>query len=93
MEPRLATIVERHVGAWAHAEHGLGLHVYTAAQRDTPTNMINNAIAVGAVRKLRFAQDLVLYNLEVGEEIGPSCSSGRHWSSSRWSASCSAAGS
>ena len=63
------TIVERHVGAWAHAEHGLGLHVYTAAQRDAPTNMINNAMAVGAVHKLRFAQDLILYNLEVGEEI------------------------
>ena len=63
------TIVERHVGAWAHAEHGLGLHVYTAAQRDAPTNMINNAMAVGAVHKLRLAQDLILYNLEVGEEI------------------------
>jgi propane monooxygenase small subunit len=62
-------VVERHVSAWAHAEHGLGLHVYTAAQRDAPTNMINNALSVGAVHKLRFAQDLILYNLEVGEEI------------------------
>ena len=51
--------------AWAHAEHGLGMHVYTPAQRDAPTNMINNALAVGAAHKLRFAQDLILYNLEL----------------------------
>jgi propane monooxygenase small subunit len=63
------TVVERHVSAWAHAEHGLGLHVYTPAQRDAPTNMINNALAVGAVHKLRFAQDIILYNLEVSEQI------------------------
>src|SRR6201999_3793143 len=64
-----AKVVERHVSAWAHAEHGLGMHVYTPAQRDAPTNMINNALAVGAVHKLRFAQDIILYNLEVSEEI------------------------
>src|SRR3954454_10976329 len=62
-------IVERHVSAWAHVEHGLGMHVYTPAQRDAPTNMINNAICVGAVHKLRFAQDLILYNLALSEEI------------------------
>jgi propane monooxygenase small subunit len=62
-------IVERHVSAWAHVEHGLGMHVYTPAQRDAPTNMINNALAVGAVHKLRFAQDIILYNLEVSEQI------------------------
>jgi propane monooxygenase small subunit len=64
-----ATIVERHVSAWAHVEHGLGMHVYTPAQRDAPTNMINNALAVGAVHKLRFAQDIILYNLEVSENV------------------------
>ena len=62
-------VVERHVSAWAHAEHGLGMHVYTPAQRDAPTNMINNALSVGAVHKLRFAQDIILYNLEVSEQI------------------------
>ena len=62
-------VLERHVFAWAHAEHGIGLHVYMAAQRDAPTNMINNAIAVGALHKLRFAQDLILYNLALSEEI------------------------
>ncbi|MGH3148259.1 MAG: toluene hydroxylase, partial [Rubrobacter sp.] len=43
--------------------------VYTIANRDAPTNMINNALSVGAVHKLRFAQDLILYNLELSEEI------------------------
>jgi propane monooxygenase small subunit len=62
-------VVERHVGAWAHAEHGIGLYVYTPAQRDAPTNMINNALAVGATHKLRFAQDLILYNLDVSEAL------------------------
>jgi propane monooxygenase small subunit len=62
-------ILERHVFAWAHVEHGLGMHVYTPAQRDAPTNMINNAMAVGAVHKLRFAQDLILYNLALSEEV------------------------
>jgi propane monooxygenase small subunit len=62
-------VVERHVGAWAHAEHGIGLYVYMPAQRDAPTNMINNALAVGAAHKLRFAQDLILYNLEVSEAL------------------------
>jgi propane monooxygenase small subunit len=63
------TVVERHVGAWAHAEHGIGMHVYTPAQRDAPTNMINNALSVGAVHKLRFAQDLILYNLELSDQV------------------------
>jgi propane monooxygenase small subunit len=62
-------VLERHVFAWAHVEHGIGLHVYTPAQRDAPTNMINNAMAVAAAHKLRFAQDLILYNLTLSEEI------------------------
>jgi len=62
-------IVAKHVGAWAHAEHGLGMHVYLVANRDAPTNMINNALSVGAVHKLRFAQDLILYNMELSDEI------------------------
>jgi propane monooxygenase small subunit len=69
MNPAWVKVLERHVFAWAHAEHGIGLHVYTPAQRDAPTNMINNAMAVGALHKLRFAQDLILYNLALSEEI------------------------
>jgi propane monooxygenase small subunit len=69
MNPAWVKVLARHVFAWAHAEHGIGMHVYTPAQRDAPTNMINNAICVGALHKLRFAQDLILYNLALSEEI------------------------
>jgi propane monooxygenase small subunit len=62
-------VVEQHVSAWAHAEHGLGMHVYTPAQRDAPTNMINNALTLGAIHKLRFAQDIILFNLECSDQI------------------------
>ena len=61
--------VERHVGAWAHVEHGIGMHVYLPAQRDAPTNMINNALSVASAHKLRFGQDLILYNLELSESV------------------------
>jgi propane monooxygenase small subunit len=60
-------VVERHVGAWMHPEHGLGMHVFVPAQRDAPTNMINNAISVNSMHKLRIAQDLALFNLEASE--------------------------
>src|ERR1700744_5156893 len=63
------TGVERHVGAWARAQHGIGMHVYLPAQRDAPTNMINNALSVASAHKLRFGQDLILYNLELSEEV------------------------
>ncbi|WP_046469633.1 aromatic/alkene monooxygenase hydroxylase subunit beta [Allosalinactinospora lopnorensis] len=59
--------VECHLGAWMHAEHGLGMHVFCSEQRSAPTNMINNAIAVNTAHKLRFAQDLALYNLDLSE--------------------------
>jgi propane 2-monooxygenase small subunit len=62
-------VVERHVGAWAHAEHGIGMHVYLPAQRDAPTNMINNAISVASAHKLRFGQDVILYNLDLTDSI------------------------
>ena len=63
------SVVERHVGAWAHAEHGIGMHVYLTAQRDAPTNMINNALSVASAHKLRFGQDLILYNLDLTDSI------------------------
>lgn len=61
--------VEQHVSAWSHVEQGLGMHVFVPAQRDAPSNMINNAISVNSMHRLRFAQDIALYNLEVSEEI------------------------
>ena len=69
--PTWIRFVERNLGAWMHAEHGLGMHVFVAAQRSAPTNMLNNAICVNSIHKLRFAQDLALYNLDLSEsDIG-----------------------
>lgn len=67
--PNWVSFVERHVGAWMHVEHGLGLYVFANAQRRAPTNMHNNAISVNSMHRLRFAQDLALYNLTLSEEI------------------------
>lgn len=65
--PTWLTFLARNLGAWMHAENGLGMHVFTAIQRSCPTNMINNAVAVNAAHKLRFAQDLALFNLDLSE--------------------------
>ena len=61
--------VETHVSAFMHPEYGLGMQVFTPAQRDAMTNMINNAMCVNGMDKLRFAQDLALYNLALSEHI------------------------
>jgi len=67
--PNWVRFVERHVGAWMHIEHVLGLYVFSNANRSGPTNMHNTAIAVNGMHKIRFAQDLALYNLTLSEEI------------------------
>jgi propane 2-monooxygenase small subunit len=61
--------VARHVGAWMHVDHGLGLYLYANANRRAPTNMHNNAISVNSMHRIRAAQDLALYNLTLSEEI------------------------
>jgi len=61
--------MERHVGAWMHIEHVLGLYVFAANQRSGPTNMHNTAMAVNSAHKIRLAQDLALFNLTLSEEI------------------------
>ncbi len=67
--PNWIRFVETNVGAWMHAEHGIGLYVFANANRRAPTNMHNNAISVNSMHKIRFAQDLALYNLTLSEEI------------------------
>jgi len=67
--PNWVTFVERNVGAWMHIEHILGLYVFSHANRSGPTNMHNTAIVVNGMHKIRFAQDLALYNLTLSEEI------------------------
>jgi propane 2-monooxygenase small subunit len=61
--------VARHVGAWMHVDHGLGLYLFANANRRAPTNMHNNAISVNSMHRIRSAQDLALYNLTLSEEI------------------------
>jgi propane 2-monooxygenase small subunit len=67
--PNWVRFVERNVGAWMHIEHVLGLYVFAACNRSGPTNMHNTAMAVNSAHKIRFAQDLALYNLTLTEEI------------------------
>ena len=67
--PNWVQFVERNVGAWMHVEHGLGLYLFANANRRAPTNMHNNAISVNSMHRIRFAQDLALYNLTLSEEI------------------------
>jgi propane monooxygenase small subunit len=67
--PNWVGFVAQNVGAWMHVEHGLGLYVFANANRRAPTNMHNNAISVNSMHRIRFAQDLALYNLTLSEEI------------------------
>lgn len=60
-------ILARHVSTWSHADQGLGMYVFMPAQRAAMSNMHNNAIAVNCMHKLRTAQDIMLYNLELSE--------------------------
>jgi propane 2-monooxygenase small subunit len=66
--PNWVTFVERHVGAWMHVEHILGLYVFAQCNRSGPTNMHNTAMVINSEHKIRFAQDLALYNLTLSEE-------------------------
>jgi propane monooxygenase small subunit len=61
--------VERNVGAWMHVNHGLGIYLFSNANRRAPTNMHNNAISVNGMHRIRSAQDLALYNLTLSEVI------------------------
>jgi len=67
--PNWVRFVERHVGAWMHIDHGLGLYLFANANRRAPTNMHNNAISVNSMHRIRAAQDLALYSLTLSEEI------------------------
>jgi propane monooxygenase small subunit len=67
--PNWVRFVATNVGAWMHVEHGLGLYVFANANRRAPTNMHNNAISVNSMHRIRFAQDLALYNLTLSEEV------------------------
>ncbi len=61
-------ILQTHLGAWKHAEFGLGTSLMQA-QRYGYTQMINNATLTNSSYKLRLAQDITLYLAEIGIDI------------------------
>jgi propane 2-monooxygenase small subunit len=61
-------VLEQHVGAYKHAEFGLGTATMHA-QRYGYTQMINSAVLTNSSYKLRFAQDLTLYLSDIGLDI------------------------
>lgn len=73
-------VLQDHVGAYKHAEFGLGTATMQA-QRYGYTQMINNAILTNSSYKLRFSQDLTLYLGELALDIeGFDLDAGKvHW--------------
>lgn len=61
-------ILQDHLGAFKHAEYGLGTALMRA-QRYGYTQMVNNAILTNSSYKLRLAQDLTLYLGEIALDI------------------------
>lgn len=61
-------ILQAHLGAWKHAEFGMGTSLMQA-QRYGYTQMINNATLTNSSYKLRLAQDITLYLAEIGMDI------------------------
>ncbi|MDZ4310715.1 MAG: aromatic/alkene monooxygenase hydroxylase subunit beta [Cypionkella sp.] len=60
--------LQKHLGAWKHAEFGLGCALMQA-QRQGYTQMINNATLTNSSYKLRLSQDITLYLAEIGMDI------------------------
>jgi propane 2-monooxygenase small subunit len=67
-DPRWVKILQDHLGAYKHAEYGLG-KATMHAQRYGYTQMVNNAILTNSSYKLRFSQDLTLYLSEIGMDL------------------------
>ena len=79
-DPAWVKVLQDHIGAWKHAEFGLGTSTMQA-QRYGYNQMINNAILTNSSYKLRFAQDITLYLSEIGLDIaGFDTDAGKkHW--------------
>ncbi|HQT68187.1 MAG: toluene hydroxylase [Rhodospirillales bacterium 20-60-12] len=73
-------VLSDHLGAYKHAEFGLGTATMQA-QRYGYTQMINNAILTNSSYKLRFSQDVTLYLGEIALDIeGIDLDAGKtHW--------------
>ncbi|WP_138465856.1 aromatic/alkene monooxygenase hydroxylase subunit beta [Poseidonocella sp. HB161398] len=61
-------ILQKHLGAWKHAEFGLATSLMQA-QRYGYTQMINNATLTNSSYKMRLSQDITLYLAEIGMDI------------------------
>ena len=61
-------LLQTHLGAWKHAEFGLGTSLMQA-QRYGYTQMINNATLTNSSYKMRLAQDITLYLAEIGMDV------------------------
>lgn len=61
-------VLQTHLGAWKHAEFGLGTALMQA-QRYGFTQMINNATLTNSSYKIRLAQDITLYLAEIAVDI------------------------
>lgn len=73
-------ILQDHLGAYKHAEFGLGTSTMQA-QRYGYTQMVNNAILTNSSYKMRFTQDLTLYLSEIALDLpGFDLNAGKqHW--------------
>lgn len=67
-DPAWVKVLQNHLGAWKHAEFGLGTSTMQA-QRYGYTQMINNAILTNSSYKMRLSQDLTLYLGELQLDI------------------------
>ncbi|GAC1355511.1 MAG: aromatic/alkene monooxygenase hydroxylase subunit beta [Variovorax sp.] len=61
-------VLEKHLGAYKHAEFGMGTTLMHA-QRYGYSQMINTTILTNSSYKLRFSQDLTLYLGDIGVDI------------------------
>src|ERR1700710_1053765 len=68
MDKTWVKVLQDNLGAWKHAEFGLGTSLMQA-QRYGYTQMINNATLTNSSYKLRLSQDLTLYLAEIGMDI------------------------
>ena len=73
-------MLQKHLGAWKHAEFGLGTALMQA-QRYGYTQMINNATLTNSSYKLRLSQDITLYLAEIGMDIAgfDDAAGKQHW--------------
>ncbi|MEQ1715433.1 MAG: toluene hydroxylase [Hyphomicrobium sp.] len=67
-DPAWVKVLQDHIGAYKHAEFGLGTSLMQA-QRYGYTQMINSAMLTNSSYKFRFSQDLTLYLSEIGLDL------------------------